>query len=69
MNTGWVEEAYADVMEDIMMSEQVAILLDGSWVAASPQRGSVDYQKEVNQKVINYTLTFDIAFNERTLIR
>jgi len=56
-------------MEDIMMSEQVAILLDGSWVAASPQRGSVDYQKEVNQKVINYTLTFDIAFNERTLIR
>ena len=69
MNTGWVEEAYADVMEDIMMSEQVAILLDGSWVAASPKRGSVDYQKEVNQKVINYTLTFDIAFNERTLIR
>ena len=69
MNTGWVEEAYADVMEDIMMSEQVAILLDGSWVAAFPQRGSVDYQKEVNQKVINYTLTFDLAFNERTLIR
>ena len=69
MNTGWVEEAYADVMEDILMSETIAILIDGSWVAAQPQRSSIDYQKEVNRKVINYTLSFDIAFNERTLIR
>jgi hypothetical protein len=69
MNTGWVEEAYADVIEDILMSEQVAILLDGDWVAALPQRGSVNYQKEVNEKNINYTLTFDIAFNERSQIR
>ena len=69
MNTGWVEEDYADVMEDIMMSEMTAILIDGSWVAAQPQRGSIDYQKAVNRKVINYTLTFDIAFNERSLIR
>ena len=69
MNTGWVDENYADVIEDILMSESVAILLNGSWVAANPQRGSVDYQKEVNQKMINYTLTFDVAFNERSLIR
>ena len=69
MNTGWVEEAYADVIEDILMSETTAILIDGSWVAAQPQRGGMDYQKEVNRKVINYTLAFDLAFNERTLIR
>ena len=69
MNTGWVDENYADVVEDILMSESVAILLNGSWMAANPQRGSVDYQKEVNQKMINYTLTFDIAFNERPLLR
>lgn len=69
MNTGWVEEAYADVIEDILMSEQVAVLLDGTWVAASPNRGSIDYQKEVNEKLINYTLSFEIAFNERSLIR
>jgi hypothetical protein len=69
MNTGWVEQDYADVVEDILMSESVAILLNGTWVAANPQRGSVDYQKEVNQKMINYTLSFDIAFNERTLLR
>ena len=69
MNTGWVEEAYADVIEDILMSERVAVLFNGYWVAVNPQRGGVDYKKEVNQKMINYTLSFDIAFNERTIIR
>jgi len=69
MNTGWVDEDYADVIEDILMSENVAVLMDGSWVAANPQRGSVDYQKEVNSRNINYTMTFDVAFNERSLIR
>jgi hypothetical protein len=57
------------LVEDILMSESVAILLNGSWMAANPQRGSVDYQKEVNKKMINYTLSFDVAFNERSLIR
>ena len=69
MNTGWVDESYDNVIEDILMSENCAILINGSWVAANPQRGSVDYQKEVNTKNINYTLTFDVAFNERSLIR
>ena len=69
MNTGWVDENYADVIEDILMSESVAVLIDGTWVASNPQRGTVQYQKEVNAKNINYTITFDVAFNERTLIR
>ena len=69
MNTGWVDEDYDDVIEDILMSENCAILINGSWVSANPQRGSIQYQKEINQKNINYTLTFDVAFNERTLIR
>jgi hypothetical protein len=38
-------------LRTFLMSENVArILMNGCWVAASPQRGSVDYQKEVNQK-------------------
>lgn len=69
MNTGWVEEEYADVVEDILMSETTAILIGGSWIAAQPQRGSINYQKEINQKMINYTMSFDISFNERPIIR
>jgi hypothetical protein len=69
MNTGFVPETYADVMEDLMMSETVAIKIGSNWIAAFPDRGSIDYVKEVNERLINYQVTFRMAFNERTLIR
>jgi hypothetical protein len=45
-------------------------VLDGSqWVSVVPDRGSIEYQKHVNQKLINYTLTFTYGFDERSLVR
>ena len=52
MNTGWVDESYNDVIEDIMMSEDVAVLIGTNWVAANPTRGTVEYQKSINVGVI-----------------
>lgn len=69
LNTGWVEEAYKDVIEDMLMSEDVRIYEGGNYRCVNPQRGTIDYQKEVNQKLINYTITFDYAHDERNLIR
>lgn len=69
MNTGWVDENYAEVIQDIMMSEQVAVLVNGSWIAVNPTRGTVEYQKSINVGVINYTVIFTFAFNERPLIK
>jgi hypothetical protein len=69
MNTGFVDEAYNDVMEDLMMSEYVGIKIGNSWIAAFPDRGSIDYVKEVNERLINYQVSFRLAFNERTLLR
>ena len=69
LNTGWVDEEYDDVFEDLLMSERVAMLMDGTWVAVSPQKGSIDYQKAINRKMINYSLNFDIAFDQRNSIR
>ena len=69
LNTGFVGEDHNDVVQDILMSENVAMLVDGSWYAVTPERGSVEYQKHVNQKLINYTMTFNFAFDERSLIR
>lgn len=69
MNTGFVDEAYKDVMEDLMMSEYVGIKIGTSWIAAFPDRGSIDYVKEVNERLINYQVSFRLAFNERTLLR
>jgi hypothetical protein len=69
LNTGWVEEAYDEVIRQLLLSERVIIYDNGNKIAANPQRGGVTYQKEVNDKTINYTLSFDIAYNKLNNIR
>lgn len=69
LNTGFVDESYGEVVEEILMSEKVAVYEDGQWVAILPNRGSVDYLKSVNDKTINYTMAFTYAFDQRMLVR
>jgi len=69
LNTGFVDQDYDETIKDILMSESVAVLDGSNWVSVVPERGSVEYQKHVNQKLINYTLTFTYGFDERSLVR
>ena len=69
LNTGFVEQDYDETIKDILMSEYVAVLENSQWIAVQPERGSIEYQKHINQKLINYTLTFTYAFDERSLVR
>ena len=69
LNTGWVAQNYDEVIRQLLLSERVIIYDNGTKIAANPQRGGVTYQKEVNEKNINYTLSFDIAYNKLNNIR
>ena len=69
LNTGFVDQDYDQTIKDILMSEYVAVYVNSNWVSVVPQRGSIEYQKHVNQKLINYTMTFDFGFDERSLVR
>jgi hypothetical protein len=69
LNTGFVDQDYDETIKDILMSEYVAVLDGSQWVSVVPERGSIEYQKHVNQKLINYTLTFTYGFDERSLVR
>jgi hypothetical protein len=69
LNTGFVDESYGEIVEEILMSEKVAVYEDGQWVAIVPNRGSVDYLKSINDKTINYTMSFTYAFDQRMLVR
>jgi hypothetical protein len=69
LNTGFVDQDYDETIEDILMSEYVAVYTNSNWVSAVPNRGSIDYQKSVNTKLINYTMSFDFGFDERSLVR
>jgi hypothetical protein len=69
LNTGFVDQDYDETIKDILMSEYVAVLDGSNWVSVVPERGNVEYQKHVNQKLINYTLSFTYGFDERSLVR
>tara|TARA_R110002020_G_scaffold283158_1_gene498899 strand:+ start:21189 stop:22253 length:1065 start_codon:yes stop_codon:yes gene_type:complete len=59
VNTGFVREGYSDVMQQILLSE--IIRLDGKPVI--PNTKSLDMHKSINERLINYSLTFDYANN------
>ena len=69
LNTGFVDQNYDETIEDILMSEYVAVYTNSNWVSVVPQRGTMEYQKSVNTKLINYTMSFDFGFDERSLVR
>lgn len=57
VNTGFVREGYSDVMQQILLSE--CIRLDGKPVI--PQTNTLEMQKSINKRLINYTITFNYA--------
>ena len=69
LNTGFVDQNYDETIEDILMSEYVAVYTNSNWVSAVPNRGSIEYQKSINTQLINYTMSFDFGFDERSLVR
>ena len=59
-NTGWVDEFFGTTtLKQILLSER--ILLDDKPVKLKTK--GVDVQKHINEKLINYTLEFDYAYD------
>ena len=59
VNTDWVSEDFSDNLRELMTSER--ILLDNRPVKLNTK--SVELQKHINTKMINYTLEFQYAFD------
>lgn len=59
VNTGWVAEAWNEVLKQIMLSER--ILIDNK--PAKINTKSTELFKHINTKQINYTLEFEFAYD------
>ena len=59
LNTGFVDENYSELMTDLFLSE--TILLDGKPVVLKTQ--SSDLKSVLKDKMINYELDFEYAYN------
>jgi hypothetical protein len=59
VNTNWVDESFKNVISEIMLSEN--ILIDG--LPAKLNTKTIDLQKHINNKMINYQLDFEFAYD------
>lgn len=71
LNTDYLSEDYNDVMKQLMLSEQVWMMPTNSdeVYPVIPKTQSLTYKKSVNDKLIQYTVEFDMAFDEINNIR
>ena len=59
VNSGFVDDNYAETIQQLLLSER--ILVDGK--PAKVKTKSIEKQKQINTKMINYQLEFDYAYD------
>lgn len=72
LNTNYISEEYNEVIKQLMMSEQVWItkLTDTEEVlSVIPKTQSVTYKTSINDRLVQYTIDFDYAFDKINTVR
>ena len=72
LNTNYISEDYNEVIKQLMMSEQVWItkLTDTEEVlAVIPKTQNVTYKTSLNDRLVQYTIDFDYAFDKINTVR
>ena len=66
VNTDWVDENYAYTLQEMLLSEsmQLADATAGQPNAVKLRTSSIEMHKHINQKLINYTLEFEYAYDK-----
>ena len=59
LNTGWVAESYNELIKDLLLSE--VVLLDNKPAKVKTQ--SLTYKTQLKDKMINFELDFEYAFD------
>lgn len=69
LNTGFVDEQFNEVIQQLLMTEHAWIEEDGVTYPIVPITKSLEYKTELNEKLINFTVEFEYAYTEINLIR
>lgn len=68
-NTGFIDEQYNEVIKQLMLSEQVWIDNGTDVLPVAVASNSLEFKKGVNDKLIDYTIEFQYAFDKINNIR
>ena len=64
VNTDWIDEERNSEIEDLMLSERMLLReSNGGFTPVNIVTNSIEFKKSVNQKMINYELEFEYAYN------
>lgn len=69
LNTGYYPEDYNDVFKEMQLSEDAWIEIDNQIIPVNITDSSFSYKTSLNDKLINYTIKIDFAFDTINNIR
>lgn len=69
MNTGFIKETAVSTLEEMFLSENVWVRWDNKTLPIIPKSKSFVQKTSLNDRLINYTVEFDFAFNKLNNVR
>jgi hypothetical protein len=69
LNTGFINEDSNQTIEELFLSENVWIRYDGKTLPLIPKSKSMTFKTSLNDKLANYTVDFEFAFNKINNVR
>ena len=69
MNTGFIKENMNQTIEELFYSENVFIRYENKTLAVIPKSKSLQFKTVLNDKLINYTVEFNFAFDRINNVR
>ena len=69
LNSGFVDEDMNELFKQLMLSEKVWILYGGQTLPVNISNSSLAYKTSLNDRLINYTIDCDLAFDTITSVR
>ena len=69
LNTGFVTEDQNEVIQQLMLTENAWIHEDSNVFPIIPKTSSLQYKTSLKDKLINFTIDFEYAYNELNIIK
>ena len=69
LNTGFIKEDMNKTLEELFLSENIWIRYENKTLPILPQSKVLDFKTVLNDKLINYTVEFDFAFDKINNVR
>jgi len=69
LNTGFVKESMNTTIEELFLTENAWIRYEGKTLPITPKSKNLELKTSLNDKLINYTIDFEFAFNKLNNVR